>query len=171
MTITTSVSTQNHVGSQVGQQDSQNNQNHEETSKSEGTQAGGTLQQPTGGGGPKTMSQGTGTRTRDYHEDMGHDMHLLSNSRRSKSKSTEDMNVGKYSDLLLDSSIASMTRPLSLYIRRSGCYEAHDEADGEHRESGDVTGNGAEALQLLQQCNDDAPFAPARDPSGGALDE
>lgn len=95
MTITTSVSTQNHVGSQVGQQDSggQKNQDHEETSKSEGTQAGGTLQN---NHHPKTMSQGTGTRIRDYPEEMGHDMHLLSNSRRSKSKSTEDMNVGTY---------------------------------------------------------------------------
>lgn len=96
MMITTSVSTQNHVGSQVGQESNkQKMQDHEETCKSEGTQAGGTLQNSHGH--PKTMSQGTATRGggRDYHEDMGHDMHLLSNSRRSKSKSTEDMNVGK----------------------------------------------------------------------------
>lgn len=96
MTITTSVSTQNHVGSQVGQdQGKQKMQDHEETSKSEGTQAGGTLQNSHGHG--KSMNQGTGSRgVRDYPEDMGHDMHLLSNSRRSKSKSTEDMNVGEY---------------------------------------------------------------------------
>lgn len=94
MTITTSVSTQNHVGSQVGQESSkQKMQDHEETSKSEGTQAGGTLQNSHGHS--KTMSQGTATRVRDYSEEMGHDMHLLSNSRRSKSKSTEDMHVGK----------------------------------------------------------------------------
>lgn len=102
MTITTSVSTQNHVGSQVGQDSNkQKMQDHEETCKSEGTQAGGTLQNSHGH--MKTMSQGTATRGgdrgdrggRDYPEDMGHDMHLLSNSRRSKSKSTEDMNVGK----------------------------------------------------------------------------
>lgn len=95
MTITTSVSTQNHVGSQVGQDSGKQKMgDHEETSKSEGTQAGGTLH---GHGHPKTMSQGTVTRIRDYPDEMGHDMHLLSNSRRSKSKSTEDMNVGKYS--------------------------------------------------------------------------
>lgn len=94
MTITTSVSTQNHVGSQVGQQDSGKQKMHErdrdleETSKSEGTQAGGTLNNH-----GHMKSQG-GNRVRDYPEEMGHDMHLLSNSRRNKSKSTEDMNVG-----------------------------------------------------------------------------
>lgn len=94
MTITTSVSTQNHVGSQVGQQDSGKQKMHDqgETSKSEGTQAGGTLNNH-----GHMKSQGTATRGRgEYPEEMGHDMHLLSNSRRNKSKSTEDMNVGKY---------------------------------------------------------------------------
>ncbi|XP_055686202.1 protein still life, isoform SIF type 1-like isoform X4 [Lutzomyia longipalpis] len=98
MTITSSVATQNHhIGSQVGQQDSgtQMSKAPEETSKSEGTQAGGTLQQTST---PKTISTGTGTRTKDF-EDAGRDAHemhhnvLNNNTRRSKSKSTEDMNV------------------------------------------------------------------------------
>lgn len=92
MTITTSVSTQNHVGSQVGQESvKQKSQDHEDTSK--GTQAGGTLQNIHGHA--KNQSHGPIPRARDYPEEMGHDMNLLSNSRRSKSKSTEDMNVGE----------------------------------------------------------------------------
>uniref|UniRef100_A0A182SSD4 Uncharacterized protein n=1 Tax=Anopheles maculatus TaxID=74869 RepID=A0A182SSD4_9DIPT len=48
-TVTGTSVTQNHVGSQIGQDESgqpMGNQRPEETSKSEGTQAGGTLQQP-----------------------------------------------------------------------------------------------------------------------------
>lgn len=100
-TITASVGTQNHVASQIGQDDnSQMTQRTEESSKSEGTQAGGTLQQtltPT----TKTASTGTITRSKDYNDEMtreAHEMHhnmINNNTRRSKSKSTEDMNVGK----------------------------------------------------------------------------
>lgn len=112
--------TQNHVGSQIGQDDQNSNMGGgggggggisinisgggqggggggQETSKSEGTQAGGTLERST-----KTTSTGTGTRTKDFGEDMvrdQHDMHhnMINNNqaRRNKSKSTEDMNVGK----------------------------------------------------------------------------
>lgn len=152
MTITTSVSTQNHVGSQVGQDSGkQKMQDHEETSKSEGTQAGGTLQNSHGH--PKTMSQGTATRGgRDYPDEMGHDMHLLSNSRRSKSKSTEDMNVGKSKrgGGGGEKIISATESPSNVPNSRSSVTEANAEADGERRESRYFTGDGPEALQLLQ---------------------
>ncbi|XP_053674323.1 protein still life, isoform SIF type 1 [Anopheles nili] len=100
-TVTGNAVTQNHVGSQIGQDESgstMGNQRPEETSKSEGTQAGGTLQQPERS--TKTTSTGTGTRTKDFNEEMPrdqHDMHhnIINNNaaRRNKSKSTEDMNV------------------------------------------------------------------------------
>lgn len=81
---------QNHVGLQISQDDASDKQSQrEETSKSEGTQAGGTLQKST----VKTsISTGTGTRSKDYNENIMHD-HQITNSKRSKSKSTEDMNV------------------------------------------------------------------------------
>lgn len=90
---TASVGTQqNHVGLQISQDDASDKQSQrEETSKSEGTQAGGTLQnQKTA---VKTsISTGTGTRTKDYNENIMHE-HQITSSKRSKSKSTEDMNV------------------------------------------------------------------------------
>lgn len=105
-TGTSSTVTQNHVGSQIGQDEANSNmatgqRAGEETSKSEGTQAGGTLQQTERS--TKTTSTGTGTRTKDFSDDMSreqHDMHhnIINNNqaaRRNKSKSTEDMNVGK----------------------------------------------------------------------------
>lgn len=58
---------QNHVGSQIGQDDAP--ANPEETSKSEGTQAGGTLQQ-SNTASTKSTSTGTGTRSKDYNEEM-----------------------------------------------------------------------------------------------------
>jgi T-lymphoma invasion and metastasis-inducing protein 1 len=111
---TQSVGTQN----QLGQDDNvhgQPNQRNEESSKSEGTQAGGTLQQKL----TKTASIGTGTRSKDHNEELvsekqqidffysswhlpfqcreAHEMHhsLINGSKRNKSKSTEDMNIGK----------------------------------------------------------------------------
>ncbi|XP_058053607.1 protein still life, isoform SIF type 1 [Anopheles bellator] len=100
-TVTAAAVTQNHVGSQIGQDESGGGQRQEETSKSEGTQAGGTLQQPERS--TKTTSTGTGTRTKDFGEDMPRDQHemhhnMINNNnsntaRRNKSKSTEDMNV------------------------------------------------------------------------------
>ncbi|XP_055627876.1 protein still life, isoform SIF type 1 isoform X1 [Toxorhynchites rutilus septentrionalis] len=103
-TATSSSVTQNHVGSQIGQDEANSNKGTgqrpgEETSKSEGTQAGGTLQQTERS--TKTTSTGTGTRTKDFSDDMSreqHDMHhnIINNNqsaRRNKSKSTEDMNV------------------------------------------------------------------------------
>lgn len=68
-TITTPMagSGQNHVGSQISQDDAPIHK-MEETSKSEGTQAGGTLQH-----GTLTSlktSTGTGTRTKDYNDEM-----------------------------------------------------------------------------------------------------
>lgn len=94
MTVTASVGTQqNHVGLQISQDDSidKQTQRSEETSKSEGTQAGGTLQhQKTA---VKTsISTGTGTRSKDYNENIMHE-HQITSSKRNKSKSTEDMNV------------------------------------------------------------------------------
>lgn len=70
-TITTPMvgSGQNHVGSQISQDDAPLHK-MEETSKSEGTQAGGTLQHSNIG--TKT-STGTGTRTKttiDYNDEM-----------------------------------------------------------------------------------------------------
>ena len=50
----------------------------------------------------KTASTGTGTRNKDYNDEMSreqHEMHhniINNNTRRNKSKSTEDMNVGMY---------------------------------------------------------------------------
>jgi len=94
MTVTASVGTQqNHIGLQISQDDSNDKQTQrsEETSKSEGTQAGGTLQhQKTA---VKTsISTGTGTRSKDYNENIMHEHQMISN-KRNKSKSTEDMNV------------------------------------------------------------------------------
>lgn len=61
---------QNHVGSQIGQDDVPNLKT-EETSKSEGTQAGGTLQHHSANtASTKSTSTGTGTRTKDYNDEM-----------------------------------------------------------------------------------------------------
>lgn len=65
---TLSGSGQNHVGSQIGQDDVPS-MKPEETSKSEGTQAGGTLQQ-SNTASSKTTSTGTGTRNKDYNDEM-----------------------------------------------------------------------------------------------------
>lgn len=67
-TITTSSNNQNHVGSQIGQDDVPS-MKAEETSKSEGTQAGGTLQQ-NNTASSKSTSTGTATRNKDYNDDM-----------------------------------------------------------------------------------------------------
>lgn len=94
MTVTASVGTQqNHVGLQINQDDSNDKQTQrsEETCKSEGTQAGGTLQHQKQN--VKTsISTGTGTRSKDYNENIMHE-HQITSSKRNKSKSTEDMNV------------------------------------------------------------------------------
>lgn len=57
---------QNHVGSQISQDDAPMHK-MEETSKSEGTQAGGTLQHSNI---TTKTSTGTGTRTKDYNDEM-----------------------------------------------------------------------------------------------------
>lgn len=91
--MTQSVGTQqNHIGLQINQDDSNDKQTQrEETSKSEGTQAGGTLQHQKMA--VKTsISTGTGTRSKDYNENIMHE-HQITSSKRNKSKSTEDMNV------------------------------------------------------------------------------
>lgn len=74
-TITTPMagSGQNHVGSQISQDDAPMHK-MEETSKSEGTQAGGTLQHGTLQHGSSKQSTGTGTRTKDYNDEMVGDM-------------------------------------------------------------------------------------------------
>jgi hypothetical protein len=106
-TVTASVGTQqNHVGLQINQDDSSEKgtqRSGEETSKSEGTQAGGTLQNQKQS--VKTsISTGTGTRSKDYNENIMHD-HQISSSKRSKSKSTEDMNMDA-------STLKKMLKPL-----------------------------------------------------------
>lgn len=60
---------QNHVGSQISQDDAPIHKS-EETSKSEGTQAGGTLQHSNSMASTKSTSTGTGTRTKDYNDEM-----------------------------------------------------------------------------------------------------
>lgn len=93
MTVTASVGTQqNHIGLQINQDDGNDKQDRrEETCKSEGTQAGGTLQHQKSS--QKTsISTGTGTRSKDYNENIMHE-HQITSSKRNKSKSTEDMNV------------------------------------------------------------------------------
>lgn len=58
---------QNHVGSQVGSEDPAACQMDMDLSKSEGTQAGGGLHQSVG---TCTSSKGTGTRNKDFGDDM-----------------------------------------------------------------------------------------------------
>uniref|UniRef100_A0A6P4F6H9 Protein still life, isoform SIF type 1 isoform X2 n=1 Tax=Drosophila rhopaloa TaxID=1041015 RepID=A0A6P4F6H9_DRORH len=90
---------QNHVGSQVGNDDPNACQMDMDLSKSEGTQAGGGLHQSVGT--CTSSSKGTGTRNKDFGDDMtrdahSHDMHqhnVINNNTRRKTKSTEDMNV------------------------------------------------------------------------------
>ncbi|EDX09341.1 GD13896 [Drosophila simulans] len=90
---------QNHVGSQVGNDDPAACQMDMDLSKSEGTQAGGGLHQSVGT--CTSSSKGTGTRNKDFGDDMtrdahSHDMHqhnVINNNTRRKTKSTEDMNV------------------------------------------------------------------------------
>lgn len=89
---------QNHVGAQIQTEGGTATLQRQE-SKSEGTQAGGTLQQTS----KMTTSTGTGTRNKDYGDECpreGHDHHNIinNNARRSKSKSTEDMNGKKLLD-------------------------------------------------------------------------
>lgn len=67
-------SAQNHVGSQIGQDDAPSvsmKTGPDETCKSEGTQAGGTLQQQQQlqQSSTKSTSTGTGTRNKDYIDD------------------------------------------------------------------------------------------------------
>lgn len=58
---------QNHVGSQISQDDAPLHKS-EERSKSEGTQAGGTLQHSSSMASTKSTS--TATRTKDYNDEM-----------------------------------------------------------------------------------------------------
>lgn len=81
-------STQNHVGSQSQDEQSTGTLQRQETSKSEGTQAGGTLQQS------HTTKSTTSTGTEMHHNIINN------NTRRSKSKSTEDMNIFSESSTL-----------------------------------------------------------------------
>lgn len=88
-TLTTSNSTQNHVGSQIGQDEvpsmkvggsgqSGTGGQNEETCKSEGTQAGGTLQQQQlqqqqlqlQQQNSSASTKSTSTRTKDYNDEM-----------------------------------------------------------------------------------------------------
>lgn len=129
-TVTASVGTQNNVGSQVVQTETQSQTQTTESTKTEGTQAGGTLQMNT-----KTSSTSTrpplrenahhvltNTKSVDYSDmdmremDMrnAHHHNLLNNnisSRRNKSKSTEDMN--RENSMSLDSNtLKRMLKPM-----------------------------------------------------------
>ncbi|CAG9814401.1 unnamed protein product [Phaedon cochleariae] len=130
-TVTASVGTENNVGSQISQTESQSQTQLSESSKSEGTQAGGTLAPST-----KTSSTSTrpplrdnlhhtltNTKSMDYAEmDMvrdaelraAHHHNVINNNmsgRRSKSKSTEDMN--RENGLSLDSNtLKRMLKPM-----------------------------------------------------------
>lgn len=59
------ICTQNHVGSQAGPEDAMAGQSDVDMPKSEGTQAGGPMHQSVG-----TSTKSTGTRTKEYAEDM-----------------------------------------------------------------------------------------------------
>lgn len=89
-TLTSSNSTQNHVGSQIGQDEvpsmkvggsgqSGTGSQNEETCKSEGTQAGGTLQQQQQQlqqqQNSSASTKSTSTRTKDYNDEMVTDYH------------------------------------------------------------------------------------------------
>ncbi|KAJ8918396.1 hypothetical protein NQ315_008092 [Exocentrus adspersus] len=130
-TVTASVGTENNVGSQISQTESQSQTQTTESSKSEGTQAGGPLP-------PNTKSSSTSTRpplrdnlhhvltntkSVDYSEiDMVRDAELRAahhhnvlnnniNNRRNKSKSTEDMN--RENGISLDSNtLKRMLKPM-----------------------------------------------------------
>ncbi|RZC34720.1 still life, isoform SIF type 1, partial [Asbolus verrucosus] len=129
-TVTASVGTQNNVGSQVVQTETQSQTQTVESTKTEGTQAGGTLQMNT-----KTSSTSTrpplrenthhvltNTKSVDYSEiDMrdvdlrtAHHHNILNNNisnRRNKSKSTEDMN--RENSMSLDSNtLKRMLKPM-----------------------------------------------------------
>ncbi|KAK9744060.1 hypothetical protein QE152_g8112 [Popillia japonica] len=129
-TVTASVGTQNNVGSQVSQTESQSQTQTTESSKSEGTQAGGTLQSNTKTSSTSTRPPSlrehhilTNTKSVDYSDiDMVrdaelrtvHQYNLMNNTmsgRRSKSKSTEDMN--RENGINLDSStLKRMLKPM-----------------------------------------------------------
>ncbi|KAG5886176.1 hypothetical protein JTB14_000352 [Gonioctena quinquepunctata] len=130
-TVTASVGTENNVGSQMSQTESQSQTQANESSKSEGTQAGGSLAPTT-----KTSSTSTrppsrdtlhhmlaNTKSVDYSDiDMvrdaelraAHHHNVLNNNisgRRSKSKSTEDMN--RENGINLDSNtLKRMLKPM-----------------------------------------------------------
>lgn len=128
-TVTASLGTQNNVGSQVVQTETQSQTQTTETTKTEGTQAGGTLQINT-----KTSSTSTrpplrenshhilsNTKSVDYSEidvvrevDLRHHHNMLNNNitnRRNKSKSTEDMN--RENSMSLDSNtLKRMLKPM-----------------------------------------------------------
>lgn len=93
--MNSSVGTQNHVGSQSQDEQTGGTLQRQETSKSEGTQAGGTLQQS------HTTKSTTSTGTEMHHNIINN------NARRSKSKSTEDMNI--FSD---QSTLKRMMKPM-----------------------------------------------------------
>ncbi|KAK9888791.1 hypothetical protein WA026_001015 [Henosepilachna vigintioctopunctata] len=123
-TVTASVGTQNNVSSQV-QTESQPQTQANETSKSEGTQAGGTLQNTKSSSRPPFRDHHilTNTKSVDYADvDMireaelraAHHHNVLNNNltnRRNKSKSTEDMN--KENGMSLDSNtLKRMLKPM-----------------------------------------------------------
>ncbi|XP_057653123.1 protein still life, isoform SIF type 1 isoform X3 [Diorhabda carinulata] len=129
-TVTASVGTENSIGSQISQTETQSQTQPGESSKSEGTQAGGSL-------GPNTKSSSTSTRPplrdnfhhvltntksvdysdidmiRDAELRAAHHHNVVNNniSRKNKSKSTEDMN--RESGLSLDSNtLKRMLKPM-----------------------------------------------------------
>ncbi|VEN58877.1 unnamed protein product [Callosobruchus maculatus] len=133
-TVTASVGTENGVGSQISQTESQSQTQMSETSKSEGTQAGGTLASSNTKSSSTSTRQAlrdnmhhvlTNTKSIDYSEiDMireaemraaSHAQNMMNNNlggRRSKSKSTEDMNRGENGMSLDSNTLKRMLKPM-----------------------------------------------------------
>ncbi|XP_017786934.1 PREDICTED: protein still life, isoform SIF type 1-like, partial [Nicrophorus vespilloides] len=162
-TGTTSVGTQNTATSETNQTETQSQTQSTESSKSEGTQAGGTLQKDTKSSSTSTRQPLrdthhvlTNTKSVDYSEiDMvrdaelraAHHHNILNNniSKRNKSKSTEDMN--RENGMSLDSNtLKRMLKPMpsvespvtspEMGRRRYNYYNNHhNRYNGRHSES------------------------------------
>ncbi|XP_022905977.1 protein still life, isoform SIF type 1 isoform X4 [Onthophagus taurus] len=160
-TVTASVGTQNNISSQVSQTETQSQTQTTESSKSEGTQAGGSLQSSTKNTSTSTRAPSlrdhhilTNTKSVDYSDiDMVRDAELRAvhhhnmlnagiGSRRSKSKSTEDMN--RENGMSLDSNtLKRMLKPMpsvespvtspEMGRRRYNYYNTHHHRHGNGR--------------------------------------
>lgn len=92
---------------------------------------------------------------------------IINNNTRRKTKSTEDMNVGK-SRIAYSYCISyfifgkQITNRIEFHSHRSSLTETNAEANAEHREPSHLTRNGTSTLQLLQcQCDECTAHASA----------